>query len=45
LETDMARAAARAAAAATETERKEAEKLRDQRAAAIAAFKAKTGLD
>lgn len=34
-----------AAAAATKTERKAAEVLRDKRAASIAAFKAKAGLD
>jgi hypothetical protein len=43
LENDMAAAAARAAA--TEAERKAAEDLRDKRAASIAAFKAKAGLD
>lgn len=45
LENDMALAAAGAAAAATEAERKAAEELRDKRAASIAAFKAKAGLD
>ncbi len=45
LENDMAEAAAGAAAAATEAERKAAEALRDKRAASIAAFKAKAGLD
>lgn len=45
LEKDMAAAAARAATAATEVERKAAEKLRDKRAASIAAFKAKTKID
>jgi hypothetical protein len=45
LENDMAAAAVRAASAATEAERKAAEELRDKRAAAIAAFKAKAGLN
>ena len=45
LENDMAAATAAAVAAATETERKAAEELRDKRAASIAAFKAKAGLD
>jgi hypothetical protein len=43
LENDMAAAAARAAAAATDAERKEAEEIREKRAASIAAFKAKAG--
>jgi hypothetical protein len=45
LENDMAAAAAGVAAAATEAERQAAEALRDKRAASIAAFKAKAGLD
>ena len=45
LEDDMAAAIAQAAAAATEAERKAAEKLRDRRAASIAAFKAKAGIN
>jgi hypothetical protein len=45
LENEMAAAAALAAAAATEAERKEAEELRDRRAASIAAFRAKAKRD
>ncbi|WP_275112980.1 hypothetical protein [Rhodopila globiformis] len=40
----MMEAAARAKAAATDAERKIAAEMRDKRAAAIAAFKAKAGL-
>ncbi len=45
LEKDLTAAAAQVAAAATEAERKAAEEFRDKRAASIAAFKAKAGLD
>ncbi|PPQ27167.1 hypothetical protein CCS01_28045 [Rhodopila globiformis] len=44
LEREMMEAAARAKAAATDAERKIAAEMRDKRAAAIAAFKAKAGL-
>jgi hypothetical protein len=44
LETDMARAEADARGSKVEAERQAAQALRDKRAAAIAAFKAKAGL-
>ena len=45
LEREMAAAATRAEAATTDAERRAAQEIQDRKAAAIAAFKVKAGLD